>query len=168
MNNKSTLPSDGRQGSPQAVLLPFALYSERGYTLIEQVMVLGLVASLFTIGAVGIRGALAREEADGRVRALVYDIAAGQQAAITRRTLVVATFEDRTYTIAVADAAGSGVLRRETLPEHMTFGPGLQTVTFDRRGIPSAGLTIAVTSTSGRTFTIVVEEATGRVSYHEP
>ncbi|MDR7523273.1 MAG: hypothetical protein QN168_12515 [Armatimonadota bacterium] len=140
--------------------------NETGRSVIELVMVAGLLGILVTGGLYSVRRAAAREEADGWVRAIVYDIAAGQQAAITRRTTVAAVFQDRTYVIA---AIGGGIIRQDTLPAHMTFGPLPRTLTFDRRGIPAGDLTVNLASpATGRSYTITVEPETGRVSYREP
>ncbi|MDR7420440.1 MAG: prepilin-type N-terminal cleavage/methylation domain-containing protein [Armatimonadota bacterium] len=140
---------------------------ERGYTFIELVVVLSLVAVLMTLAAGSVRVALAREEADGWVRSLARDITAGQQAAFTRRASVTAAFQNRTYTITVTTASGSTVLRQDTLPPHMTFGSTLQSVTFNRRGVPNAALTLTVSSSFGRTYIITVEDGTGRVTHSE-
>jgi len=140
---------------------------ERGYSVIEMVIVLGLIAILLSVGVTSVRQAMAREEIDGWVRAVVADIAAGQQAAITRRATVTATFSSRTYTIAVS---GNGTIRQDTVPAHITFGDP-PPLSFDRRGVPSleTGWAMTVRSTStGRTYTVRVEAATGRASYSEP
>lgn len=138
----------------------------------ELVIVLSLVSVLLSASASGVRNALAREEIDGRIRAIVFDLAAGQQVAMSRRTQVMATFQDQTYTI--VDVNGGGTYRQETLAGHITFGGTLQTIRFDRRGIPAdAGgtpitseWTITMRSTaSGHTYTLKVEPVTGRVSY---
>jgi prepilin-type N-terminal cleavage/methylation domain-containing protein len=152
----------GRQGGTSRAASP-----ARGYTFIELVVVLSLLAVLMTLAAVNVRVALAREEADGWVRSLARDIAAGQQAAFTRRGSVTATFQNRTYTITVTTASGSTVLRQDTLPPHMTFGATLQSVTFNRRGVPNTALTLTVSSSFGRTYTIFVEDGTGRVTHSE-
>lgn len=135
-----------------------------GYSLVELAVVMGLLGVLVSAGALNLRGALAREEADGWVRALATEIAAGQQAALTRRTTVSVEFEGRTFSVA---ASGGGVLRRDTLPTHMTFGETRRTLTFDRRGIPSGTLAVTVSSTSGRSYSITIEPGTGRVTYDE-
>ncbi len=140
--------------------------NERAFSVVELVVVLGLVGVLLALGFNSIRLAAAREEIDGYVRALAYEISAAQQAAITRRTNVRATFLDRTYTIFVVDGP---VLRHDVAPAHITLGAPLQQVTFDRRGVPSAPLVLPVSSTStGRSYTIRVADGTGRVSYSEP
>jgi prepilin-type N-terminal cleavage/methylation domain-containing protein len=138
--------------------------SERGYTLLELVVVAALVAILLAIGASSVRNALAREEADGWARTLVHELTAAQQAAITRRTSVAATFQDQTFSVAVV---GGGTLRREVLPAHLRFGGALLTITFDRRGVPSGASSVTITSTTGRSYTITVEPGTGRVSHRE-
>jgi hypothetical protein len=107
-----------------------------------------------------------RQQIDGWVRSIAYDIAAGQQAAITRRTTVLATFQNQSYSIAVV---GGGILRADTVPAHITFGSTLQSFTFDRRGVPSTAFTLAVQSTTtGDVYTITVEAGTGRVTFVEP
>ncbi len=140
---------------------------QRGFTVLEIVIVLSLVGVMLAMAAIQVRGAMLREETDGWVRAIVYDIAAGQQAAMTQRSSVIATFySNRTYDI-VSYNGIMRVLRRDTLPSHMSFGVGPTgtSVTFDRRGVPSTSLTLDVTSTSGKSYTITVESGTGRVSY---
>ncbi|MDR7421109.1 MAG: hypothetical protein QN159_01375 [Armatimonadota bacterium] len=133
---------------------------QHGYTLLEAVVVGALAAVLLAVGASNFRTALAREEADGWARTLVHELTAAQQAAVTRRTTVNATFQDRTFTVSVA---GGTTLRREVLPSHITFGSTLQTVTFDRRGVPSGVGTLTLSSTTGRSYTITIEPGTGRV-----
>jgi hypothetical protein len=122
------------------------------------------VALLLGVGITSFRQALAREELDGWARAVANELSAAQQAAITRRTTVIATFQDQTFVV----AAGGIVLRRETLPDHITFGSILRSAQFDRRGLPAATLVLPMSSTAGRSFTITVQNGTGRVILSEP
>ncbi|HET8678622.1 MAG TPA: GspH/FimT family pseudopilin [bacterium] len=158
----------------------------RGFSLLEVALVLPLIGVLTAAGAMSMRQALAREEIDGWVRSMTYDIAAGRQAAITRRataTVGMATANAgggapepppgaitsyRIYTIGVS---GGGTVRQATLPSDisMTTTCPAGSCSFDRRGIPIAAGTITVTSAStGRSYTITIEAGTGRVSYSEP
>ncbi|MGQ0572370.1 MAG: prepilin-type N-terminal cleavage/methylation domain-containing protein [Armatimonadota bacterium] len=162
---EETLPKSPVRGRPRAEWVPTHPGSS-GFTLVETSIVLTLIAILLTIGVSGIRMALAREEIDGWVRSVAYDLAAGKQAAITRRASVTATLQNQTFTIAVS---GGGNLRQDTVPSHITFGSTLRSLTFDRRGVPSGDLSLTVTSTtSGRSYTITIEAGTGRVTYSEP
>lgn len=133
-------------------------------------MVLVLVAILLAVGASSMRQAMAREETEGWARSIAYDIAAGRQAALTRRETVAVTTTTTTYTIA---ANGAGTLRQATLPAGTTmtsvsFG-------FNRRGVPLDGTTeittpidiIVTNSTAGRSYRVRIEVGTGRVSYSE-
>jgi len=140
------------------------LSTQRGYTLLELLMVGAVVALLLAVGFTNLRQALAREQVDGWARAVANELSAAQQAAITRRTSVIATFQDQTFVV----AAGGTVLRQETLPSHITFGSILRSVQFDRRGLPTSTLTLTMSSTSGRSYTITVQTGTGRVILSEP
>jgi len=63
--------------------------------------------------------------------------------------------------------ADSTTLRQQMLPTHISLG-SITTLSFDRRGIPSAGITLTVTSAlSGRSYIITVETVTGRVTFSE-
>lgn len=158
----------------------------RGYSLLEVALVLPIVGVLAAVGMSSMRQAMAREEIDGWVRSMTYDIAAGRQAAITRRTTATVGMANtdgsgsypapppgaitsyRIYTIGVT---GGGTLRQATLPSDisMTTTCPAGSCSFDRRGIPIASGTITVTSTStSRSYTITIEAGTGRVSYSEP
>lgn len=151
-------------------LVPSSAAGERGYTLIEMVMVLTLVAILLAVGASSMRKAVAREEAEGWARSIAYDIAAGRQAALTRRADVAVTTTTTTYTIA---ANGSGTIRQATLPAGTTMTP--VSFGFNRRGVPMLGsaeitspIDVVVTnSTAGRSYRVRIEVGTGRVSYSE-
>lgn len=142
--------------------------SVRGFSTLEILLVMPVIVILATAGVVSMRQALAREEVDGWARSMTYDISAGRQAAITRRTTVTVTITGTTFTIG---AAGVGTIRQATVPADisMTTTCPAGACSFDRRGLPIASGTITVTSAStGRTFTITIESGTGRVSYSEP
>lgn len=136
--------------------------------MLEIVVVLALIGILLTLGAVNVRGAIQREETDSWVRAIVYDIAAGQQAAMTLRTDVTTTVSGsgKIYTIA---ASSGGTLRQDTVPGHITLTMRAPSggFSFDRRGVPSAAAAIGLASSSGRNYEIRVAAGTGRVSYVE-
>lgn len=152
----------------------------RGFTTLEVAMVLPLVGILAFVGLTNLRQALAREESDGWARSMTYDIAAGRQAAMTRRTTVTVSMSDgqgnnasaeHPGTVYTIGAGGVGTLRQGTLPSHMTMTTtcSASACSFDRRGVPITSGTITITSAStGRTFTITIDSSTGRVSYSEP
>jgi len=115
----------------------------------------------------GMRGAVARERIDGWARSMTYDIAAGRQAALVRRSTVTVALTSGGYTI----AAPSGTLRQATLPADITLSTTCPAAacSFDRRGVPIASGTITLSSAAtGRTYTIRIENGTGRVSFSEP
>jgi prepilin-type N-terminal cleavage/methylation domain-containing protein len=134
---------------------------ERGFSLIEWIVVSVVIAVLLSAGFHGVRLALAREEAEGWARTVAYEIAAGQQAAVTRRASVIVEFQNQTFSVVMV---GGGTLRRETLPAHLSFGGTQRSVTFDRRGVPSGDSSLSLTSTTtGTTYGFTIEPGTGRV-----
>lgn len=152
----------------------------RGFTTLEIVLTLPIIGILAFVGLTSMRQALAREEIDGWARSMTYDISAGRQAAITRRTTVTVSMSDgvgapatpeHPGTIYTIGASGVGTLRQGTLPSDVTMTTtcAASACSFDRRGVPIGPGTITITSAStGRTFTITIEGGTGRVSYSEP
>ena len=141
---------------------------ESGLSMLESMIVVILVGVLLGMSVSGMRGAVARERVDGWVRTMTYDIAAGRQAALTRRTTVSVTIASQSYTIG---AASGGTLRQGSLPADTTLTTTcpLGACSFDRRGVPLAAGTITVTnSATGRTYTVRIEAGTGRVSFSEP
>jgi type II secretory pathway pseudopilin PulG len=140
--------------------------SPRGYSVLELVFVGAIVGLVLSIGVGSISRAVAREELNDAVRALVHELTGAQQAALTRRVDVTVSFQDNVYTV-VADPLGAPqTLRVQTLPAHVSFGPALKVVTFDRRGIPQGTLAIPLTSArAGQTYTVTIEAGTGQVTY---
>ncbi len=136
--------------------------------MLEVVFVGAIVGLLLSIGVGSISRAMAREELNAAVRALVHELTGAQQAALTRRTDVTVSFQDNVYTV-VADPLGARqTLRVQTLPAHLAFRPTPTTVTFDRRGIPRGTLEIQLTSArAGQTYTVTIEADTGQVTYGE-
>jgi hypothetical protein len=133
-----------------------------GLTTLELVIVSSLAAVLLGLSVMTIGHALAREELNGWARTLVHEIGAAQQAAVTRRSTVTASFQNQVFTVVLA---GGATLRQETLPSHLTFGATLRSITFDRRGTPGGSSSITLNSTTGgRIYTILIEPGTGRVS----
>lgn len=144
------------------------LRGQAGMSALESMIVVVILGILLGMSASRISGALARERADGWARTLTADVAAARQAALTRRTTVTVAVAGSGYTI---DASGGGTLRQAVLPADIvlstTCSAGI--CSFSRRGTPVAAGTITLTNTTtGRTFTIVVQAGTGRVSVSEP
>ena len=142
--------------------------NQSGSSVLESMFAVSILGLILGMSTSGMRLALAREQIDGWVRTMTYDIAAARQAALTRRTLVTVTIAEHVYTIG---ALSGGTLRQATLPADIstdTTCPA-SACSFDRRGVPLAGGTITVSSLStGRTYTVRIEARTGRVSFSEP
>jgi prepilin-type N-terminal cleavage/methylation domain-containing protein len=142
-----------------------ARWWSRGFTLVEAVIVVSVVALALAFSFAGVRGAVRREQVDGWAKSMTYDIAAGRQAALTYRNGVNVTVTSSGYTIALQSGR---VLRAATLPSDivLTTSCPSSVCAFNKRGVPTAAGTVTVTSTAtGRTYTITIQSGTGRVSY---
>lgn len=137
---------------------------ERGYSAIELAVAISLAGILVVAAVSHFRPANVREQVDGWARSMTYDIASGQQAAVTDRTTVTVTLTGSSYTIATAGAT----LRGAQLPSDISITSTCPSniCSFDRRGVPAAAGTITLTSAStGRTYVITIQPNTGSVSY---
>jgi len=74
--------------------------TQRGFSLVEVLTVGAMISLLLVAGVSNLRQAMAREEVDGWARSVANELAAAQQAAITRRTTVIATFQNQTFVVA--------------------------------------------------------------------
>lgn len=135
---------------------------QAGYTVLELLIVAAIGLLVLSFGVGSISRAMAREELDGWARTIGVELTAAQQAAMTRRTSVTVSFQNNQFTVV---ASGVGTLLAQGLPSHLTFGAPLQTVTFDRRGVPGGASSVSLTSTrAAKTYTITIQPNTGRVT----
>lgn len=135
---------------------------QAGYTVLELLIVSAIGLLVLSFGVGSISRAMAREELDGWARAIAVELTAAQQAAMTRWTSVTVSFQNNAFIVV---ASGGGTLRAQDLPSHISFGATLQTVTFDRRGVPGGASSVSLTSTrAGKTYTITIQPNTGRVT----
>jgi Type II transport protein GspH len=137
---------------------------EPGYSAIQLVVVLALAMILVTGAVAGFRKAFSRETLDGWARTMAFDIAAGRQAAITRRATITVTLSASSYLV----ANGGVALRYAPLPPDITVTTTCPAsiCSFDRRGVPIAAGTITLTSAStGQSRVVTIQTSTGRVSY---
>jgi prepilin-type N-terminal cleavage/methylation domain-containing protein len=152
-------------------------YGQRGYSLVEFVAALSLVAILMTLAVFQIRQALAREQLDDWVRTVANDIEFGRQSAVTRRITVTITLTATSYAVATS---GGITLSRENLPPDIALsascgGTSCSSFSFNRRGLPITAQSpppppppdrVTLTSAStGQSYVVTVQSLTGRVSY---
>lgn len=136
-----------------------------GYSVVDLAVALSLVAVLVTAGVAGFRLAHAREHLDGWARSFAFDISTGRQIGMAQRTAVTVTVAQSSYHIATSLGA---TLRSATLPPDISISTTCPSgaCAFDQRGLPTAAGTISLTSAStGRTYMITIEPATGSVWY---
>ncbi len=138
---------------------------EAGYSAIELAVALALAGIILAGSMFTIRMALAQETIDGWARSMTYDIASGQQAAVTWRKTVTVTVTGSSYLVS---ANGGPTVRFAQLPSDISLTTTCPSsiCSFDRRGVATASGTITLTSaSSGRTYTVTILTNTGSVSY---
>ena len=140
-------------------------HPEGGYSAVEMAVALSLAGIILAASAFSIRLVMARETIDGWARSVTYDIASGQQAAVTWRRTMNITLTSSSYLIA---APGGPTFRYAQLPSDISLTTTCpsNTCSFNRRGVPTAAGTITLTSAStGRSFVVTILSNTGSVSY---
>jgi hypothetical protein len=140
-------------------------YPEGGYSAVELAIALSLAGIILAASAFSIRLVMARETIDGWARSMTYDIASGQQAAVTWRTTVTITLTSSSYLVA---ASGGPLSRYAQLPSDISITTTCPSnaCSFNRQGVPTAAGTVTLTSAStGRHYTITIQANTGSVSY---
>ena len=138
---------------------------ERGYSMIDLAVALSLAGIILVGSMFGFRSAMTRETIDGWARSMTYDIASGQQAAVTWRMTVAVTLTTSSYLVA---ANGGPTFRYAQLPSDVSLTTTCPSniCSFDRMGVPTAAGTITLTSAStGRSYVVTIQSNTGRVSY---
>ena len=142
-----------------------SMIREAGYSALELAVALALAGIILAGSVFTIRMALAQETIDGWARSMTYDIASGQQAAVTWRKTVSVTVTGSSYLVS---ANGGPAVRFARLPSDISLTTTCpsSTCSFDRRGVATASGTITLTSaSSGRTYTVTILTNTGSVSY---
>ena len=145
----------------------------RGFSLVELVLVMAIIAVLFSVAAPRYHGALSRYHADAAARRVVADLHAARSAARqTSHSHTVAFDSDAdqiSYTLPSLDQRQS-----EVQVTHLAADPymaaivsadfsGMAQVTFDGFGMPSSGGTVVIAS-GGQTRSIVLEPTSGKAA----
>ncbi len=142
-----------------------------GFSLLELVLVLALVATLAAIAAPRYGKAVARYRTEMAARRIVSDLSYARKRAQIRSASQVITFRPASddYEIdgaaSLDDASASYIVKLSDAPYRTslvsaTFG-GDAAVTFDGYGVPSAGGQIVI-STGEYRKTIVLDAASGK------
>jgi type IV fimbrial biogenesis protein FimT len=135
---------------------------ERGFTLLETLVALAVVALLIGAAVASIRGFAAQKTLAGWSDSIVNDIRSAQQLGIARRAAAVVTFTNGTPP-SYKTTVGGATVRSQTLPSELTITSG--TIQFNTLGTPSSGATLVLTDTrNGQTITISVAALTGAVT----
>jgi prepilin-type N-terminal cleavage/methylation domain-containing protein len=137
----------------------------KGFSLGELVVVLGILAILLTIGLMYISRAKANRELDGAATEMLNALKYARAMAISASgTTITFTNGNKTYTI--QNGAGQ-TLKQFTVPASVNVNvpSELSPLTFAANGSVAGGGSIGVVSAStGRTATITVQAMTGTAS----
>lgn len=143
--------------------------SERGFTLVELLVVVLLLGLLGALTVPGFRTGLARYQLDTAARVLAKDIREVQERVLNEESAAQfkITFEEHRYTVARETVRQKSVsLPVGTVVSTATFGGGTMQVWF-RGGVisprPGGGTVVLRHRATGLTSEVVVKPVTGRV-----
>jgi len=144
-----------------------------GYTLIEVIVVLAILAILWGIAAPRYAAAMSRYRAEAAARRIAADLAMARQQAIQTSSSVTVTFSQLTnsYTIpgitSLDRTSNNYTVNLSNDPYQVTLTNVpflLGTVTFNAYGSADQSGTITVQSAAGFQWTITLEASMGKVS----
>lgn len=137
-----------------------------GYTLMEIVVVLGILAVLLSMGLMYTARAKANRELDSAAMEMVNALKYARQMAISSGGTTV-TFTPASAFYIITQTTGGQVLKRITIPPSttMTIPNAMNPLLFSANGSTNAGGDITVTSSStGRAGTVNVQQVAGTAS----
>ncbi|MEM9346543.1 MAG: GspH/FimT family protein [Planctomycetota bacterium] len=145
---------------------PISRHSGKGFTLIELVLVMIIVAVIAAIAAPRFAQANARQQIDAAARRIANDLEKAQRQARASSNTAAIKFTTNQDNYTFTPAVGTGFVVELGEPPYqveitkVSFG-GPNTVTFNGFGIPTASGTITIGSAAGQS-TITLDE-TGAV-----
>lgn len=139
-------------------------YNFRGFTLLELLVVLAIMALLTAMSAPAISGYLRGARLRGGARQVASALRLARQLAITERRNHTVHFniDDRQFWV---EQVGVLVGERRTLPDTIDFHPPLPSYTFTARGTGTLG-SIRIVNPNNEGMEIRVTGATGRVKVY--
>ncbi|MCD5397451.1 prepilin-type N-terminal cleavage/methylation domain-containing protein, partial [candidate division NPL-UPA2 bacterium] len=114
-------------------------YNFRGFTLLELLVVLAIMALLTAMSAPAISGYLRGARLRGGARQIASALRHARQLAITKRSDHTVYFNIAEEQFWVVDRDGVLVGERRTLPDTIDFHPPLPSYTFTARGTGTLG-----------------------------
>jgi type IV fimbrial biogenesis protein FimT len=136
-----------------------------GFTLIELMVVLAMLAILSTVAAPAFSDQIARRRMEGAGLELATDLQFARARAVSQRgtTTLVTSSNGASYTVTTTDGA-----KTVTLPSGVTVSNSV-TVTYDHlRAMADADHTLTLSSTNTAAMMNVVVSALGRVNVCSP
>ncbi len=137
---------------------------ESGFTLVELIVVLGIVAVLLGMSYTSWRGHVAQRELQYGTVQVASDLREAQERAKEARVVYTVTFTASSSTYVIA-RSGGGFLENGRLPDGVVLTAN-QVVTFSAFGQPDAAHTLTVQNSTG-SGTISVT-GMGGISYQTP
>ena len=141
------------------MLMPYsAVKDKRGFTLLEMMIVVALIAILSAVAVISIKSNMPQYYLSGAARQVLTDLMLARSKAVSNNTATSVTFSSTGYSIGGVTTDISSQFRGVTLSTKSTTG----IITFYSMGTTSGSDTITLTS-PGLTSKLVVVSAAGGV-----
>jgi len=141
------------------MLMPYsAVKDKRGFTLLEMMIVVALIAILSAVAVISIKSNMPQYYLSGAARQVLTDLMLARSKAVSNNTATTVNFSSTGYSIGGVTTDISSQFRGVTLSTKSTTG----IITFYSMGTTSGSDTITLTS-PGLTSKLVVVSAAGGV-----
>lgn len=142
--------------------------AQRGYTMIEMFMVLGIISIVFFMfHYLFTSHSRSSKEVDTATQEVVMTLKYAREVAVTTQGSTVTLYSGSPARYTLTNGTGTVVMDKTVLPLTVTLSAStaMSTITFSSNGSTSVGGTFSLVGDAGRTDVVTVTQALGTASW---